>query len=120
MEEHNNYSHFLNIIIINPPSNEVEELIQKEIQTIIENKTLTYLYNDFMIKIKWKKLYKKGEYYTDVEGILGDVAVQKHKELMLKDILGKLNKKFGHIFATGESMIIFRVTRPLTRKITLD
>lgn len=114
-----NYSHTLDVIVMNPPSKEIEELIRQEINNIIDGKLLTYLIHEHTIKIKWNKCPHNSSYNTDVDGMYGDVAVQMHKELTLKDVLKSLNTKFNNIFSKGKSILAFRISKPLTRKIII-
>lgn len=98
-------------------------VIRQEIQEIIHGKPKTYFIQTHFIQgvtitLQWNK-GGQGSYYTDVEGMLGDVAVQKHKECLLKEVLGILNPKFDQIFSTGKSVLVFRVTKYLTRTVPL-
>jgi hypothetical protein len=113
-----NYSHILEIVLVNPPVDQ-REMILQEIHQIIDGKLITYSIHDMDITMQWIKQESQNVYYTDVGGILGDVAVQKHKDMLLVDVLLTLNKKYNRIFTRGQSVLAFRVTKPLTRKVVL-
>ena len=119
--QYNNYteniSHYLNIIILNPPTKLIEQQIRQEIFFLIEKNPIIQRFNGIDVTICWKNI--SDNYYTDVEGIYGDVAVKIHTELLLQNILLNLNNTFDNIFLKGISIIAFRISKPLTRKICL-
>ena len=123
----NHSSHCLDIILVSSPSPEIEERIRRDIMEIIHGKIKSYFYSTPFIQgvtitLQWNKddpTVPQGSYSTDVEGMYGDVAVQLHKESLLKEVLGVLNPKFDHIFAQGKTVLVFRVTKYLTRTVPL-
>lgn len=115
---HFNISHFLNIILLNIPSKILEQQIRQEIFFQIEKVPITRIINGMNVTICWNS-NSSDNYYTDVEGIFGDIAVKYHTEILFNDIVINLNNKFDNIFAKGISKIYFRNSKPLTRKICM-
>lgn len=102
-----NYSHILTINVDEEEfdRDEVISIIYDKIHNQIIYKTIL----DINIPIKWIVSDDNDfTYYTDVEGLLGDKAVQLHTKLLLNDIQKIFIQK-----------IHFTVTKPLTKKICM-
>lgn len=114
MNPNRNYSHVLHVVWKIPPSEEIKELVWEEIVQIIEGKKFTYTIENHTIAIQWKRL--KGEFYTNVNGFYGDVAVQKHTKLLWQEVLQLLTENLD----IENTSFVFHVTRPLTKQLVLS
>jgi hypothetical protein len=116
-----NISHYLTIKIVSSPSKEIEQQIMEEINNIIEGERITKtILEGVDVTIVWNTVpFEPGLYLTDVKGMWGDVAVSKHRDLLMKEVLEILNRKFNQIFSTGNSILLMRITKPLSRNICL-
>ena len=69
-------------------------------------------------RITWKavgtNIPNELKFYTDVNGILDDVAVNEHTKLLLNNILNIINEKYHK-----NVKLSFQITKPLTHKIII-
>ena len=121
MRQGGNISHILNVQISQTPSDEVGSQIRRHIFRLIQGNPITKLIHGMNVTITWRSTSTTSPtcYHTDVGGILGDVAVKRHAEMLLHDILVDLNNNFDHIFDNGISGLAFLVSRPLIRQTAL-
>jgi hypothetical protein len=115
-----NYSHILLIRIQDELDNDMKnQIIEK-----INNVSILYDLNGGLnvsisnARITWNKLVtgipNELKFYTDVNGMFGDVAVKEHTKLLLNDILNFINEKYHK-----NIKLSFQITKPLTHKIIL-
>ena len=116
-----NVSHILNVKVSREPSNEVVSRIRQHIFGIIQGNPITKLIHGMNVTITWRSTVTTSSdyYHADVGGMLGDVAVKRHTEMLLHDILLDLNSNFDDIFANGNTGLAFLISRPLVREIAL-
>lgn len=88
--------------------------IHEEIFNLINEKEIINQINGMDVKIKWMWDDANAYYYTDVKGMLGDVAVKEHTILLFSHIQKVLNDK-----NICMSDISYRISRPLVKQIPL-
>lgn len=125
--EPTNYTHILTVYIQHNSGNtgtSVVEINRRILQTcarILHNTTTTkMLANNIYVPILWSQQgsIHSNKYYANVE-LFGDVAVKKHTVLLLQDVVQQIDDLFDYAFSKKEIELIFDVTKPLTRKVTL-
>ena len=115
-----NYSHILLIRIRDELDDNMKTQIMEKINNIDILYDLSGGLNVSIInaRITWKAVVtnipNELKFYTDVNGILGDVAVNKHTKLLLDDILNLINEKYHK-----NIKLSFQITKPLTHKIII-
>lgn len=120
------YSHILSVLIqynTTPikPVTELNKSILKEVAKVIHNVVHTkMLGNNFFAPIVWVQqgTVYSNKYFMNTE-LLGDVAVKKHTVLLLNDVVKHIDDIFDNAFSKNEIVLIFDVTKPLTRKVVL-
>ena len=115
-----NVSHILNVRVSRQCDNEISAKIRQEIFKAIQGIPITKMLKGMNVTITWRSSSTDSAYYhADVKGMLGDIAVKLHTELLFQDILNEINGKFQNIFAPGENGLAFLISRPLVRQIAL-
>ncbi len=71
-----------------------------------------------LMTITWRTITSTTSYYADID-MFNDLAVKRHTEILLVNILNDLDADFDRIFSNGTTGIAFLVTKPLTRKVVL-
>jgi hypothetical protein len=92
-------SHILNIDISDKICKNKKVKIENNIFTLInENPILTKLSN-ITFTVKWQVIDKTNllNYYTDVDGIIGEKALQEHTKLLYHNIIRIINIDKEHI-----------------------
>ena len=111
IDKYGNFSHILNIEIDKSVSEDEKNIILYDIYDLINEKDIKKNILNMNIIIRWM-VYDKSNllhYYTDCDGILGDVAIFEHTKLLLNDI----NK-----VTTGDKVKIY-ISKPLTKPICI-
>lgn len=125
-KKQDNYTHILSILIQhnktpNKPVAEYNREILKQTAKILHNVVHTkMLGNNFYAPIAWVQqgsVYSN-KYYMNNE-FLGDVAVKKHTDLLLEDVIKQIDDLFDFAFSKKETVLIFEITKPLTIKNVL-
>lgn len=120
------YTHILSVLIQHNvvPSKPVAEInreILKEVAKVIHNVVHTkMLGNNITVPVAWVQqgsIYSN-KYFTNSE-LFGDVAIKKHTALLLKDVLEHIDAIFDGAFSQKKSVLIFDLTKPLTKRVVL-
>lgn len=121
------YTHILSVLLqynFQPQTNTVEEnnrMILKEVAKILHNVVHTkMLGNHFYAPITWVQqgnIYSN-IYYMNTE-LLGDVAVKKHTELLLNDVVKQIDDLFDHAFSKKEILLVFNLSKPLSQQVVI-
>ena len=111
INKYGNFSHILNIEIDESISEEEKNKILYDILNLINEKNITKHISNMDISLKWR-VYDNTDllhYYTDGNGVLGDVAIYEHTKILLNEIK-KINNsdKFN-----------IRLSKPLSKSICI-
>ena len=111
INKYGNFSHILNIEIDESISEEEKNTILYDILNLINEKNITKHISNMDISLKWR-VYDNTDllyYYTDGNGVLGDVAIYEHTKILLNEIK-KINNsdKFN-----------IRLSKPLSKSICI-
>ena len=119
-------SHILYINVLNAPSNEVERKIKEDIYIEINGVTFTKevqegfnAVNTWNTSVSYKQNSENYTYYYCYTNILGDVAIQKHTQLLLNEIMYKLDDKYDNIFTNRIARISFLILKPASLQLAI-
>jgi hypothetical protein len=115
-----NITHILNVKILNQIDEIIENNIKQEIFRNLNGIPITKIINNINITITWHTNTNSipSYYYADVL-MFGDVAVQQHSKILLRDLLNIMDAQFDNIFSDGTVKVEFLVTKPLSRTVVL-
>ena len=111
IDKYGNFSHILNIEINKNITGYEKNIILNNIYNLINEKNINKKIENMNIIIKWR-VYDNSNllhYYTDGDGILGDVAIFEHTKLLLND-LNKLK---------NSDKFTIHLSKPLTQSICI-
>ena len=120
------YTHILSILIQyntaqKKPMAELNKNILKECAKVLHNMVHTkMLGNNIFVPIAWVlqgTIYSNK--YRSFNEMFGDVAVIKHTALLLNDVIQQIDDQFDFAFSKKEILLIFDVTKPLTRQVVI-
>ena len=100
----NNYSHILSI--------KLEGELRGIIYDMINNKKIEKVIRNTRIPMRWRHVKSENgveTYYTDVEGMIGDVAVEEHTRQLIADIRE----------IKGISKVEYELRKPLTEAVCM-
>jgi hypothetical protein len=112
INEGGNVSHILNVIISLQITSNITNQIRQQVFNKINNIPIMFKINGMEITITWRSNVVSNYYYTDIDGIYGDMAVKLHTAMLLKLIdMASYNN------IEGESILAFMATKSLTRTV---
>ena len=83
IREGGNISHILNVNI-NQLTDDISNQIRQQVFHKINNIPIMFTIHNLKITITWRSNAVSNHYHADVMGMIGDVAVKLHTEMLLK------------------------------------
>jgi hypothetical protein len=112
INECGNVSHILNVIISLQTTSNITNQIRQQVFNKINNIPIMFKINGMEITITWRSNSVSNYYYTNMEGIYGDMAVKLHTEMLLNLIdMSSYNN------IEGESILAFMATKSLAHTV---